>query len=197
MEDARAEEDFLNALKTMDPETPDRLITESYLLHYYISSGNKEKYEELAREYFGGKNSLKDQFNYLAREGARQQARFSLKFAAYVYIKALYKFYLENIPEKLINKLKDIDTSLSNLNKEAEKQINGHPWEIIYKYLALIMRRYNEGEVASAYEDKIKMFADQSEGIIQSIAKDSLRECGISTYQDENNFDSRFTYMYT
>ena len=40
MEDARAEEDFLNALETMDPETPDRLITESYLLHYYISAGN-------------------------------------------------------------------------------------------------------------------------------------------------------------
>ena len=36
MEDSRAEDDFLMALETMDPETPDRLITESYLLHYYI-----------------------------------------------------------------------------------------------------------------------------------------------------------------
>ena len=28
---------------------------------------------------------------------------------------------------------------MSDISKNAEKQINGHPWEIIYKYLALIM----------------------------------------------------------
>ena len=197
MEDARAEDDFLNALKTMDPETPDRLITESYLLHYYISAGNKEKYEELAREYFGGNNSLIDQFNYLAREGAKPQARFSLKFALYVYVKALYRFYPDSIPEKLINKLKNIEKSLSDLNKAAEKQINGHPWEITYKYLALIMRWYNEGDAAKAYENKIRAFADCSEGIIQNIAENSLRECGVFTSQDDGKTEYRFTYMYT
>ena len=197
MEDAHAEDDFLMALETMDPETPDRLITESYLLHYYISSGNKEKYEELAREYFGGKTSLVDQFNYLAREGAKPQARFSLKFALYVYIKSLYQFYLDSISEKLLNKLKTIEKSLSDMNKAAARQINGHPWEIIYKYLALIMLKYNENGIAKVYEDKIRIFVDRSEGIIQNIAKNSLRECGCHLNQDEENADSRFTYMYT
>lgn len=197
MEDARAEEDFLKALETMDPETPDRQITESYLLHYYISAGNREKYEKYSHEYFGGKNSLVEQFDYLAREVAKPQARFSLKFALYVYIKSLYKFYLDAIPEKLLNKLKTIEKSLADMNKDAVKQINGHPWEIIYKYLVLIMHQYNEFDVASAYEDKIRAFVDRSEGIIQNIAKNSLRECGDPRYQNEEKADGRFTYMYT
>ena len=196
MEDARAEEDFLMALETMDPETPDRLITESYLLHYYISVGDKVKYESLAREYFGGKISLVDQFNYLAKEGSRPQARFSLKFALYVYIKSVYEFYLDSIPEKLLNKFKTIEKSLSDMNKAATNQINGHPWEIIYKYLALIMYRYKVQNVADLYIKKIYFFANNSEGIIKSIANEGIRICSAENNEGDSTYKSSFTYMY-
>ena len=197
MKDARAEEDFQNALETMDSDTPDRLITESYLLHYYISAGNKEKYETYAREYFGGEKCIVEQFDYLVREGAKTQARFSLKFAFYVYIKALYNFYLDSIPEKLLNKLKSIEKAFSDINEDATRQINGHPWEVIYKYLALIMHKYNEDDLANIYEDRIRLFVEHSKGIIKSIAKNSLRECENSIYGKEEKADSSFTYMYT
>ncbi len=197
MKDDRAEADFLKALETMDSETPDRLITESYLLHYYLSAGMKEKYEKLALEYFGGKESLIDQFNYLAREGAKPYPRFSMKFALYVYVKSLYKFYLDSIPEKLINKLVNVEKSLSNLNIDAKKQINGHPWEIIYKYLALIMIEYGMNDGANDYIEKIKTFAEHSEGIIRSISINSLKECGESVEFEGKIPDGGFTYMYT
>ncbi|MBP3784653.1 MAG: hypothetical protein J6I68_15570 [Butyrivibrio sp.] len=194
LDDERAEEDFLAAMEIMDPETPDRLITESYLLHYYISIKNKEKYEELAKEYYGGKESLIDQFNFIANEGAKDHARFSLKFAFYVYIKAVYEFYLDSVPKKLLNKLKTTEKSLSDLNKNAQRQINGHPWEITYKYLALILKHYNEDTAADEYVNKIREYVNNSEGIIKGIAEESVRICESSNGSVK---DSKFTYMYT
>lgn len=194
LDDERAEEDFLAAMEIMDQETPDRLITESYLLHYYISIKNKEKYEELAKEYYGGKESLIDQFNFIANEGAKDYARFSLKFAFYVYIKAVYEFYLDSVPKKLLNKLKTTEKSLSDLNKNAQRQINGHPWEITYKYLALILKHYNEDTAADEYVNKIREYVNNSEGIIKGIAEESVRICEFSNGSVK---DSKFTYMYT
>ena len=196
MEDVRAEEDFLMALETMDPETPDRLITESYLLHYYISAGNKEKYDKLAKDFFGGNTSLVEQFNYLVKEGSKPQARFSLKFALYVYIKSIYAFYLDCIPEKLLNKFKSIEKSLSDMDKAAAKHINGHPWEIIYKYLALIMYKYQAQDEADLYIKKIGFFADNSKGIIKSIANEGLRICIAEENEKDYAYKSSFTYMY-
>lgn len=195
--DKRAEKDFLDALAIMDEETPDRLITQSYLLHYYIDQNEKEKYESLAKDYFGVKTKLVEQFNYLVKEGAKEKkARFSLKFALYVYIKALYVFYLDGVPEKLLNKLKDIEKSLTNVSANAMKQINGHPWEIIYKYIALIMLKYNEEELAAKYVGRVKDFSENMGEILKEIS-----ENGIQTYESALNeqkkvTEKKFSYMY-
>ena len=60
------------------------------------------------------------------------------------------------------------------------------------------MRKYGEVDIAKAYVDKIRIFADSAEGIIQNIAKNSLRECGERMNQDgeAEAADNRFTYMY-
>ena len=195
LEDPRAEDDFLKALGTMDPETPDRLITESYLLHYYITMKEREKYRKLAREYFGGKNSPEEQFDYLVREGVKPNPRFSLKYALFVYVKALYEFYMDEIPTALLNRLKDIEVSLSEQDKNALRQINGQPWEIIYKYLALIMLGHDELDAARTYIEKLRAIAGNAEGIIREIAQDSLRIRCATMDQDSGN--KKFTYMYT
>ena len=179
MENDNAETDFMAALGILDRDTPDYLITESYLMHYYIASGNKKGYEECARHYYGERNSLKGQFDYIARKGAGENARFALKYALYVYIKALYTFYSEDISQNggLLNKLKDIEKALTDLNKSAENQINGHPWELIYKYVALIMIQHQQMDEARRYMEKIEQFAQTNEGLLRDIANAGWRVC--------------------
>ena len=197
MEDDRAEKDFEDALKIMDEGTPDRLITQSYLLHHYISKGYQEKYELLAKDYFGGKESLSEQFNFLVREGAKvENPRFSMKFALYVFIKALYAFYLDDMPEKLFKKLKHIEKAIIELDRSGERQINGHPWEIIYKYLALIMIERGENEIANGYIEKIDSIIGSMDGIIKKIAEEGRRVCVIKKSGSSVLENKIFTYMY-
>lgn len=188
----RAEYDFLTALEIMDEGIPDRYITQSYLLHFYLSQGNREKYEKLAIEYFGNKTSLIEQFNYIAKEGSKEEnAKFSMKYALYVYVKALYVFYLEEIPSKLLNKLKTIEKSLCDVSKKAEKQINGHPWEIIYKYVALILLSKECFVEKDMYCERLKNMFCESEGLIKDIYIESLLQI-----EKNNSFKRKYTYMY-
>lgn len=195
MRDARAEADFVRALQILDADTPDRLITESYLLHHYIDIGERQKYEELVVEYFDGTKTLFEQFNYLVREGTKgRDSRFSMKYALYVYIKAMYIFYIDDIPKELLYKLANIESALMNLNECAVRQINGHPWELIYKYLALICYRYGDELAGANYVKKLEALRENSEGIIKSIAENSLQMCN---QRSDNVIETEdFTYMY-
>lgn len=195
LNDERAEKDFLDALAIMDEGTPDRYITQSYLLHYYLCQGMKEEYVKLAIEYFGNRNSLIEQFNYIAKEGSKEKnAKFSMKYALFVYVKALYVFYLDEIPVKLLNKLKCIEKALSDISKNAEMQINGHPWEIIYKYLFLIMfiKEYHPESVI--YFEKMKSMFCESEGLIKEIYLESLSH--VECIESNCEYEDKFTYMY-
>ena len=190
MNDAKAEIDFLDALNIMDENTPDRFITESYLMHYYICKNKKKEYEKLAGEYFDGYSDLIEQFDYLVKEGAKtKEARFSLKFALYVYVKALYVFYRDSLPSKLIHKLSSIENALISIDENAGKMINGHPWEMIYKYLALIMKDVGDSNRAEAYCKKCKEMFTDSEGLIRQITEESIRRM-------ENGDSESLTYMY-
>lgn len=195
MRDVRAEGDFLKALQIMDAGTPDRLITESYLLHYYIDVGEQQKYEELVGEYFDGDKTVLQQFDYLVKEGMKgHNSRFSLKFALYVYIKALYVFYIDEISVELLSRLVDIEVTLEKLDEDVVKQMSGHPWELIYKYLALICYRYGKEAAGQNYVRRLELSVDKSEGIIKSIAENSLHEC---KQRNDNTIETEtFTYMY-
>ena len=192
MNDERAESDFLAALEIMDEGTPDRYITQSYLLHYYLCKGQKDKYEKLAIEYFGNKSSLSEQFNYIAKEGSKEKnAKFSMKYALYVYVKALYVFYLDEIPVKLLNKLKNIEKALCDVSKKAEKQINGHPWELIYKYIALIMKNRELVIENDQYCERLEIMFSGAEGLIKDIYTESINQIRtVSLYKE------KYTYMY-
>lgn len=195
LNDERAESNFLAALEIIDLETPDRYITQSYLLHYYLCQNMKDKYEKLAIEYFGNKASLVEQFNYIAKEGSKEKnAKFSLKYALYVYIKALYVFYIDEIPGRLLNKLKSIEKALCDVNKMAENQINGHPWEIIYKYLALIMFSKECFAEENMYCESLKNMFCEAEGLIKDIYSESLMR--IESIETSSVFEEKYTYMY-
>ncbi len=195
MNNEHAKKDFKDALAIMDEDTPDRYITESYLLHYHIMRNEREEYECLAREYFGNKTTLHEQFNYLVKEGAKEKnAKISLKYALFILVKAAYVFYLYELPPKVINKFKDIEKSLNEVNKQADRQINGHPWEIIYKYLALIMLKKGCNEEKEIYKAKLIKMRNSSEGLIKDICKEGIK-C-IEAAEEGKEAEEKFTYMY-
>lgn len=151
-----AEESFLQALKQIrDTGSYDYSRTLSYLLHYYLEMGEKEAYERRAAEYFGGEQEPGAQLTYLLREGVQKLGAFSMKFALYVYVKGLYRFHLDEISGRLLDRLCRIETEVSRYRgEEARAQINNHPWEIIYKYLALIAWKKGRRPEAEACMEK-------------------------------------------
>lgn len=158
-----AEDIFREALKSMgDTDSPNYLITASYLLHYYIDMKMKEKYEMLAQQYFGGKSGLREQFYFILSEGNKGwQGRFSMKFALYVFVRAIYTFYMEKLSEKMLQRLLNVEREAEKTGKEAARQLSGHPWEIIYKYLALIA--YDKG-----YKEQAQRCMEKAETAVRN-----------------------------
>lgn len=130
------------------------MITMSYLLHYYAEQEMKIKYDKMAKRYFGGSESLENQLEYIVKEGTNSKDPIiSMKFALYVYVRGIYTFHMQEVKEssKLRDSLLDIKKSMAKINPDALKEINGHPWEIIYKYLALISLETNNNAKAQEY----------------------------------------------
>lgn len=164
-----ARESFMEALNGMDKDSANYLITQSYLLHHYIDMGDKTAYEELSIEYFGCNTDLEKQFEYIVSEGKKEKnARFSLKFAMYLYIKGIYTFYMDEVSNRLINKLLDIEKSIKKISSIALKQINGHPWELIFKYIALIAIKKGKTENLDSYRYNTSSTID-TEGLIINV----------------------------
>ena len=151
LRDKKAEKIFKQSLENMsDTNSPNYLITLSYLLHFYLDMGMKEEYEQMAEIYFNGNPDLQGQMLYLLDEASRgRQGRVSMKFALYLFVRSVYQFYMDDVKEINIGEqIIHIEEAICKEGEEARKQIGGHPWEIIYKYLAMIA--YDIGEVEAA-----------------------------------------------
>lgn len=168
--DSRAELCFLEALEEFEKNSPNYLITLSYLLHYYIQVGDKDKYLERSREYFGENTSLDKQLKYIVHEGMElQNTRFTLKYALYVYVKGLYYFRMDDISDSLLDKLSSIRETMEKLGIKSLKQLNGHPWELICKYLALIMIKKGRREKADVYMDMAEKLLENKGATLEAI----------------------------
>ena len=153
-----AEKSFMQALGLFYPESADLYITRSYLMHYYIEIKNKNKYQEIAIKFFDGKKDLYVQFKRLiAMSFESDVPRVSLKFALYAYIKALHFFYMDELmtDKRIQGIVLDIKDSITKECKMAQSEINGHPWELIYKYLALLALKLGEYDTAKGYMKKV------------------------------------------
>lgn len=167
-----AEETFLKALEQIGDETSqDYHQTESYLLHYYIEMGMKEKYAERCERYFGGEKGLRGQFKAIRKEAAKgEAARFSTKFALYFYVKGLYRFHLEKISSELLGSLFSIEKEIRDVCREnADRVLKGHPWELIYKYIALIALKKGNARKADEFMEKIPSVFSYREFILDAI----------------------------
>lgn len=165
-----AEESFLKALAQMEEDSPNYWITVSYLLHFYLDMGMREKYEALSVPYFGGKKGLREQFSYILSEGSKgRQGKISLKFALYVFVRGVFLFYRERISGPMLDKLMNIEEAIRKEGLEAVRQTKGHPWEIIYKYLALLAWETGNREKAEEYTQKIETAAPGQGMVIDMI----------------------------
>lgn len=168
LHDMKAEELFLTALDAFDADSADYYITLSYFLHYCIAMGRKEKYDEYAKKYFGGNEDREKQFHYLLTAG--KDAPISFKFALFVFVKALYIFDGGKATPGLKTELLAIEKTLRRFGLEGE--ITGHPWEIIYKYLAFIAKRNGRKDIAERYIEMTKsteLFGAEHEKLIDWI----------------------------
>ena len=68
--------------------------------------------------------------------------------------------------------------------------------EMIYKYLVLIMLKYNEPEAAEVYINKLQAVSDGSAGIIKDIATESLGICKAAKEGCAMRETGAYTYMY-
>lgn len=173
-EDSRAE--YLFSRSIGDSNDPNAMITMSYLLHYYAEQGMKTKFDKMAQRYFGGIESLEGQLEYIVKEGTKSKnPLISMKFALYVYVRGIYAFHMQEVKDdpKLKDALLDIKKTLVKIDSDALKEINGHPWEIIYKYLALIsleVRNNGKAQEYMKYSEKILSKEDEApDALLRSI----------------------------
>lgn len=149
-----ADEFFERALNIYKENSANYMITLSYRLHYYLDNGRKDEYEKWAPIYFGGKKRLRDQLNYIIKEGTGRDSLISFKYALYVYARALYEFYVEEITETLWAKMTELEVYIENLIGK-KVNLSGHPFELIYKYLCLIAKDRDDKGQAKIFRDKM------------------------------------------
>ncbi|MBQ8261755.1 MAG: hypothetical protein IJZ00_05670 [Lachnospiraceae bacterium] len=144
-----AEEKFKEALVNMRNRKADYYITLSYLLHFYLDNKMEEKYKERAKEYFIH-DDLEGQFEYIASESKKKNPVINPSYALYLYLKSLWIFHRDSISNELLEKLKNIKNYIFRENKKIK--FEGHPNELVLKYLMLIMLYNNEKKAYKKYE---------------------------------------------
>ena len=204
MRNSEAEASFKQALDEFD--TPladgsgysmDYYITLSYLLHHYIDMGNRESYEEYAPRFFGGQQTVMDQYEYLQHMTEEEEKNQSYKFAFYVFIKALYTFYADDIKGDGRRTL--LKWAANPKDSSKAKHLNGHPWELIYKYFALLSNRWDKPDYTEGFVERMQTIVDQKDAAIENIITGDLIEyytvIGDTTAAKEAK--RRFTECYT
>ena len=204
MRNPEAETSFKQALDEFDTPSDDGArysmdyyITLSYRLHHYIDMGNRESYEEYAPRFFGGKQAVMDQYAYLQNMTEEEEKNQSYKFAFYVFIKALYTFYADDINSDEKRTL--IKWAANPKDSAKAKHLNGHPWELIYKYFALLSIRWDKPDYTEGFVERMQTIVDQKDVAIENIITAGLIEyytaIGDAIVAEEAK--SRFTECYT
>ena len=140
-----AEAAFQKALSFMVNDPGNRAITLSYLLHFYVDQEDLRKYEQYAEGYLNSRDP-KEQLSHLI-EAARNGG--FVNYALYLYSKALWVFYADKVDDEMLGLLQTIETMISDRDR--------HPWELIYKYYALIFAAKNRTGEAETYLKKAKV----------------------------------------
>lgn len=154
--DPRAEGEFCIALSHFAEGSANYKITQSYLLHYYLDSNNREAYLEEATHYFEGNSTLMGQLSYILSEGARQDPLINMKYALYIYVRALYVFRLPELTTKVWRELQRVENRFGKRIHKKEWRLTGHPSELIFKYMRLIALSRCETALEKDYQERME-----------------------------------------
>jgi hypothetical protein len=121
-------------------------------------------------EYFGGNERLSDQLKYILQESTKGiKAKVSLKYALYLFVKGVYLFYLDEIDKKTLAKIRNIEDTAKSYSEINAGWMKNHPWEIIYKYIALIEIKQNRIDLAEKAKNKIRASLTYSSPVLEVI----------------------------
>lgn len=146
----KALEYFMLALNEFEFDKDNTRFTTSLLLHLLLEIKDKENYDKYAEIYFSSK-VLEEQMNNIINRYGKD------RFALYILIKSIVIFNLE-IDINLLNLIEEIQVT----NDEVWVK-GGHPWEIIYKYLAIIFANKDKGEMTKLSIKKLSDFINDDE----------------------------------
>ena len=156
LRDSRAESDFREAMAGFGDDEANVKITQSYLLHYYLDTKNREAYTEEAVRYFGGEKEPANQLKYLLTEGAKPDPLIHFKYGLYVFVRGMFTFFPEEMSYRVWRDLNRIESLFSEKLGVPEWILSGHPAELIFKYMALMAFRKGEDELGEAWQNRIR-----------------------------------------
>lgn len=117
-------------------------------------------------------------------------------FKLYVYIKALYIIYSDELKKQ--NKLKEIIVQLDGIKKIKNKNV--HPWEMIYKYAGFCCLKIGTKEYDIKANDYLDIAHKTIDNVDTGILKKIISEIEIqkqSLLDGKDIFEkSKLTYMY-
>ena len=160
----RAVECFLAALQGFEDSPVDRQITRSYLLHAYIEAGKKREFSDLAADYFGSSDS-KAQL-----EGIYQMENTTYPYALLVYLKGWYRLNPNGFYARIAGPL------LEGVLKKGQGQ-TAHPWQLIWKYVALLAGLVKKPELAAEAAARLTVCREHSQGLLREICEEGLKSC--------------------
>lgn len=173
-----AEAYFQKALSMVEKGSANYKITQSYLLHYYADTEQKELFEQESKDYFDGKNTDAQKLRYIKSLQEVEHSAFSKEYALYVLVRGIYCFHREEIEDALWEKL-------CKLGDEVQ---SGHPWEITYKYLEMLAILRHDTEAGRKFAACRKNCLKQRGPMILALEKfgeAQIAECaGDTTLQD-------------
>ena len=110
-----------------------------------------------------------EQLEYIVNEGLKKSnPLISLRFALFVFVKGIFKFHMDDMSNDDLDKLIHFEDTLKAVDTRVEEHMEGYPWVLIYKYLALICVAKNS-VMSKEYVKKIKI--SKSEAPILDLIK--------------------------
>ena len=185
-----ASENFRKAFECFGDDSDNKTRTFSYRLHMLIEQRNREEYEKVVKEYLG-QDTLIDQLRAILSVDDIASA-----FKLYVYMKALYVLYVDDLKNNAPKLLKEILLNFESIKNIANKR--NHPWEMIYKYAAFGCLQVGEKKYNDKAEEYIKFAKNINvdSGILQKII-DEIDVQYDSVKEGKDAFEnSKLTYMY-
>ncbi len=176
---------FMEALSLLEKNCADYYITESYLLHLYIISSEKEKYEKQMELYLEGIKDKKEQLEFLLRQ-KNNMKHINWNYAVYVFLKGLYVFH----SDEGTNYLKRFENGLIRLSDETKGGTFEHPWEFSICYIMRLL--YSSQMKVTNNQNKllsrINLYTKRKKGLLRGISL-----YGMALYHKEAQNDEDYS----